>query len=222
MTSTLRIFSVLCLLSGALHAADAPVSAGEEALRDEDVYYEALPDDGDDAAGLSATAQPLAQGSYLSHARIEAVDARDGRLLTGAELFMQGSYLGRSPLTLAARVIDRPQVALGARLQDYAEGLRPAVSVPADGVVKVALAPETAARWYTNPSWIVGLGLLAASAAVYDANAPGTGLALVGGGVGIISLSQLMARWVHLPALRKKAEQWNAGPAADPGPLDQP
>lgn len=195
---------------------------GDEALRDEDVYYGPVEDDAGAAEGVSASAEPLPQGSYLSHASIEAVDARSGEPLEGAELFLDGVYLGASPLTLAGRVIDRPLLPLAARKEGYTEGLRPGVAVPEDGVLKVAMAPTTAARWYTQPAWVIGLGLLAASAVVYDSKAPGAGLALVSGGVGVISLSQLAARYVHLPALRRKAERWNAGAQADPGPMDAP
>jgi hypothetical protein len=43
---------------------------------------------------------------------------------------------------------------------------------------------------------------------------------LLGGGVGVIALSQLMARLVYLPRLRRKAEAYNA--ALEPLPAVAP
>ena len=161
----------------------------------------------------------MPQGAFLSRASIHAFDIASGKAVEGAEVFVAGAYLGRTPLQLKEHVVPKPQPPVAVRMDGYAEGLRPAVSVPADGQVAVALASDSSAGWYTTPAWVLGLGLLAASAAVYDANNSAPGLALAGGGMAVISLSQLAARFMHLPALRRKADAYNASP--QPVPADQ-
>lgn len=212
-------FACLCLLAP-LRAEDAPQplspAAGAEELRDEDVYYAPIDDSAD---GATPSAQALPQGAYVSRARIHAFDIATGQAVDSAELFLGGVYIGRSPLVLKEHVVGKPLPPLAARLDGYSEGERPAVDIPADGAAVVALASERSAGWYTTPAWVLGLGLLGASAALYDANNSGPGLALAGGGLAVISLSQLTARFVHLPGLRKRAEAYNASTVAAP-PLD--
>jgi hypothetical protein len=213
------LFTLLLLCAPALRAdLSATAAAGDDALKDEDVYYAPIDEQ---AEGATPTVQALSPGSYVSQAKVNAFDIANGRPVEGAEIFLAGAYLGRSPLQLQGAVISKPQLSLSARADGYSEGLRPAVTVPAEGTVAVALAPENAAGWYTTPAWAVGLGLLVASAIIYDANNSGPGLSLAGGGLGVIALSQITARFVHLPGLRRKAEAYNAQGAAAP-PLDQP
>lgn len=219
-----RILSLLLLLAllaaPPLRAEEAAAAAsggdGAEALDDPDVYY--APDD-EAAEPLSPTAQ--SPGSFVSRASIQAYDVADGRVLEGADLFLQGAFIGRSTLDLGGRVIDKPVVELDARLADCEDASRPAVALPAEGTVRIAMVSRRSARWYTAPGWAIGLGLLAAAAVVYDSHNTGPGLALVGGGVATIGLSQIMARLVHLPGLRRRAEALNARrePAPDPGSL---
>jgi hypothetical protein len=215
MTKKLFALSLL-LLSVALRADVTPSAQADDSLKDEDVYYAPIDDQPE---GATPTVQALSPGSFVSQAKVTAFDIADGKPVEGAELFLAGTYLGRAPLQLQGTVISKPQIAISARADGYDEGLRPAVSVPADGTVAVAMASEHAARWYTTPAWVVGLCLLGASAAVYDANNSGPGLSLAGGGLGIIALSQLTARFLHLPSLRRKAEAYNAQGAPAP-PLD--
>jgi hypothetical protein len=217
---TKKLLALCLLFAAAALRADVTPTAGadEDALKDEDVYYAPIDDAAEDA---TPTVKALSPGSYVSQAKVSAFDIADGKPVTGAEIFLAGAYLGRSPLQLQGAVVDKPLMALSARADGYAEGLRAAVKVPAEGDVTVALASERAAGWYTTPAWVVGLVLLGASAAVYDANNSGPGLSLAGGGLGIIALSQLTARFIHLPSLRRQAEAYNAQGAAAP-PLDQP
>lgn len=207
MTKLLFLAMIAGLLPG------APLAGEEPGLRDEDVYYAPI-DDG--ATGDTATAQKAPAGSFLSQARLFAFDIGTGKPVEGAELFLAGAYLGRSPLALKDHLVDRPLLPVSARFKDYSEGLRPGVAVPAQGAVAVALASDRSAGWYTTPAWVLGLGLLAASAAVYDASNSGPGLAMAAGGLAVISLSQMSARFVHLPALRRKAEAYNQ--ASEPAP----
>jgi hypothetical protein len=210
------------MLSTAVLRADVSTTAAtsnDDALKDDDVYYAPIEDQPE---GATPTVQALAPGSYVSQAKVNAFNIANGKPVEGAEIFLAGQYLGRSPLQLQGTVISKPLVALSARADGFDEGSREAVQVPADGVVNVALADQHAAGWYTTPAWVVGLGLLAASAVVYDANNSAPGLAVAGGGLGIIALSQLTARFVHLPGLRKRAEAYNSQGAPAPPMEDQP
>lgn len=206
------------LSKGAVQVADATTATARvegdgDALKDDDVYYAPIEDQPE---GATPTVQAMAPGSYVSQAKVNAFNIADGKPVEGAEIFLAGQYLGRSPLQLQGTVISKPLVALSARADGFDEGLREAVQVPVEGVVNVALADQHAAGWYTKPAWVVGLGLLAASAVIYDANNSAPGLSVAGGGLGIIALSQLTARFVHLPGLRKRAEAYNAQGAPAP------
>lgn len=198
-------------------------NASADALGDDDVYYAPIDDvaaDTTEAVAASASAQTLPQGSFLSHARFYAYDLSTGKTLQGAELFMDGTYVGNSPLDLTDHLVGKPVLSLSARMDGYSEGLRPAVQFPAEGAVSVALVADNAASWYTTPAWVVGLGLLAASALTYDNNRPSSGLAAAGGGLAVISLSQLGARFIHLPALRRRAKAINEHSEPAP-PMDR-
>jgi hypothetical protein len=190
--------------------------ADEAAMEDKDIYY--APDVAEDAAAGTPTASvALPQGAYVSKARLSVFDFSSGKDLKGAELFLGQDYLGRSPLVLQGLVVS-PGAELAARLDGYGEASRRALRLPAEGEVRLALLSENPAGWYTTPAWVVGLGLLAASVAVYRSDNTSPGLALVGAGVGVISLSQLTARFFHVPALRREVEDYNARPEAAPAP----
>ena len=77
------------------------------------------------------------------------------------------------------------------------------------------MAGDNAVSWYTTPSFVAGMLMLAGAAVAYAQNSPSgseTGAALVGGGVGVILISQAVARLFQLPALHKRAEAYNAKP----------
>ena len=219
MIKTLLLsLSLLLPLRLAVAEDAAPVSpTAETGQQDDDVYY--APDVAEDGATGATPSAAVAQvqGAYVSRAQLHVIDFTSGHEVNGAELFLGPDYLGRSPLTLKGLVVS-PGTELGARLDGYEEALRPGLHLPADGEVRVALLRENAASWYTTPAWVLGLGLLAASVAVYRSDNTGPGLALVGGGVGVIALSQLTARFMHLPALRRQVQDYNASPQAVPAP----
>jgi hypothetical protein len=208
----LRWMALLLLLApGAARADEVP--AGE----DPDVYY--APEEVSETAAVlggsagSVAASPSAGASSMSHARlIPFAWGEPDKPLKGAELFLNGQYLGHSPLSLDSVLVSLKPMTLTAHLDGYEEAVRPAVIVPAEGELRVALLGEDAASWYTTPAWIVGLGMVAGSLAAYN-NGNGTvGIALVGGGVAIITLTQLSARLFHLPSLRRDVEAYNQRP----------
>lgn len=202
------LFAIFMLL------APLALAAEEAAMQDQDVYY--APDVAEDSPdGATPTAAALPQGAYVSRAMLRAFDYSSGKPLDGVELFLGHDYLGRSPLGLQGLVVGHDAV-LEARLEGYDEASRPGLRLPAEGEVSIALLRENPVGWYTTPSWVVGLGLLVGSVFVYRSDNPGPGLALVGGGVGLIALSQLAARFWHVPALRREVEAYNGRPEAAP------
>jgi hypothetical protein len=164
----------------------------------------------------SPSAAAELRATYYSTARLSVVDAGHGmRPLEGAELFIDGKYVGKSPLDLSGFLVDKPSVALSARLGGYNEALRPALSLPAEGEARIAMSGDNAASWYTTPAFVVGLLAMGGAVAVYAQNDPSTsdsGLALVCGGVAVIALSQAVAHFIHLPALEKSTAALNARP----------
>ena len=193
-----------------------PLGLRADQMQDEDVYY--APDVAEDSPeGTTAAAATLPQGAYVSRADLHIFDYSSGRSLSGAELFLGRDYLGRSPLTLKGLVVG-PGAELEVRMDGYDEASRPGLRLPAEGEVKVALLRENPVGWYTTPAWVVGLGLLVTSVFVYRSDNATPGLILVGGGVSIIALSQLTARFLHLPALRREVKEYNARPEAAPAP----
>lgn len=189
------------------------VTAAAGALQDEDVYY--APEEEGEASGVMGGSQGAVgslpgSASYLSHARLVPFQwGHPEKPLEDVELFLNGQYLGKSPLNLDNFMVQRVQLSLTARKEGYEEAERPKVSVPVDGDLRIAMMDEGAAGWYTTPAWIVGLGLVAGAIGAYNGGSSSGGLALAGGGVGVIALSQLTARLVHLPAVRKDVEAYN-------------
>jgi hypothetical protein len=174
------------------------------------VYAPAGADNGDAAA---------LEGSYLSRARISVFAwGRPQEELSGADVVLNGNYIGRSPVALKGIVMDQQDARLSARLDGYSEALRPAVRMPADGVVRVAVLSDNASAWYTAPGWVLGVGLLAASVALTRSDNTGAGLALAGAGVGAVALTQLVSRLAQLPLLRRAVERYNASREAAPQP----
>jgi len=193
-------------------AALTPAAADTAGAMDPaDVYYGPSDDDGatPDAAE--------SKGLYISRARISAFAwGSPGVELPDADLVLNGAYIGRSPLQLKGMVVDKPLSILSATLPGYEAGLRPALRMPADGDVKVAVLSDNAAGWYTAPAWAVGLGLVVASVFVYRSESTSSSLALAGGGVAVIAAAQLAANLLHLPALRRAVQAYNARPDAVP------
>jgi hypothetical protein len=216
----IELLLALCLtlprhaLADAGPAAAAPITASA-AAEDQDVYFAPL----DDAAGDSAEASSAPVGSRLSRARLRAFAwGHPGRSVDGAELYLDGSLVGRSPLALDGVLVSAAGVSLAARADGYEEALRPRLDLPADGSVAVALLPEDAADAITLPGWAVGLGLVVAGVLTYQSASPGAGLGIAGGGLLCAALTQLWARFVTLPRLRAAVGAYNARPEPEPAP----
>lgn len=188
-------------------------SPAADAMEDEDVYY--APEEEGEASGVMGGSQGAVgslpgSASYVSHARLVPFQwGHPDKPLEDVELFLNGQYLGKSPVHLENYLVQRVQLTLTARREGYEEAERPKVSVPAEGDLRIAMMDEGAASWYTTPAWIVGLGLVAGAIGAYNGGSSTGGLALAGGGVGVIALSQLTARLVHLPAIRRDVEAYN-------------
>jgi len=159
-------------------------------------------------------------GSYYSTAKISVADFAHGmKPLEGAELFIDGHFVGKSPLDLGGYLINKPAVALTARLSGYHDAAREALKIPAEGEARIAMVGDNAASWYTTPSWIAGLLMLGGAVAAYSQNnssGSGAGIALVGGGVGVFVISQGIARLFHLPSLDKDVAALNSKSEAVP------
>ena len=188
------------------------VSAGT-GLQDEDVYY--APEENGDVSGQMGANQGAVGSlpgseSYLSHATIIPFEwGHPERPLNDVELFLNNQYLGKSPLSLENFMVQHSTLSLTAHKNGYEEAERAQVQVPSQGSLRIAVLNENAASWYTTPAWLVGLGLMVGSIVAYSGGSGSTGIGLAAGGVGVISFSQLGARWVHMPALRREVNAYN-------------
>jgi hypothetical protein len=160
------------------------------------------------------------QASFYSTAKLSVMDfAHPGKNLDGADLFIDGKYVGKSPVELSGYLIDKPMVSISATLDGYREAIRPAVKLPADGEAQIAMLGDNAVSWYTTPSFILGLLMLGGAVVSYaqdSSQSSSLGLGLVCGGVGVIALSQIVARFFHLPALERSVQALNAKPEPIP------
>jgi hypothetical protein len=187
--------------------------AGEEPAGDfgpQDVLYAP-----EELSGTAAEAAPAQEGraSYYSTAKITVEDAGHGGLLEGADIFLDGRYLGQSPLELSGFLVNKPRVSMSARKAGYWEALRPALILPGEGEARIAMAGDNAAGWYTTPGFVLGLLLLGSAAVAStqnDSSSAQLGIGLACGAVGVVALTQGIARLIHLPALAKKTAARNA------------
>jgi hypothetical protein len=195
-----------------------PPARAAEPGQDPDVYYAPL-DEAEALTPSAAAAEAAGSGRHLSRARLRAFAWGRPQLdLGGAELYVDGALVGRSPLSLQGLLVSAQGVSLAARADGFEEALRPALRLPPEGSVAIALLPDDAAWPVTTPGWAVGLGLVVAGVLCYRSDAPGTGLSLAGGGLLSAGLTQLWARFVTLPRLRAAVDAYNAGPLAEPAP----
>lgn len=189
------------------------LSPAAGAMEDSDVYY--APEEEGESSGVMGGSQGAVgsapgSASYLSHARIVPFEwGHPDEPLKDVELFLNGQFLGKSPVTLENYMVTHAQLDLSARKDGYEEAQRPKVGVPVDGELRIAMMDEGVASWYTTPAWIVGLGLVAGAVGAYNSGSSGTGLVLAGGGVSLIALAQLGARFFQLPALRHDVDEYN-------------
>jgi hypothetical protein len=202
------------LIALALLAPCFAAAQDEEPYTDADTLYAP-----EEASPTAETAAAPA-GSYYSEAVLRCFEAGDpSREIQGAELFLEGQYMGKSPLSLDRFLVAKPLTLFEARHADWGEGSRPGMRLPAEGEARIYLPGEGAARWYTLPGWVLGLGLIAGSAAVYaqrseSSTSAGTGMVI--GGVALIGITQAVARLFHLPSLEKEARRLNASPEPRP------
>jgi hypothetical protein len=198
-------------------AVDAPVAAAVSGVAadstDPDVYY--APEENGDASGEMGGSQGAVgslpgSASYLSHARVVPFEwGHPDKPLDGVDLFLNDHYVGSGTLTLDGYLVQRDALGLTAHKDGYEEALRPQVRVPMEGDLRVALLSDNAASWTTTPGWVIGLGLVVGSLLTYNSNGGNTGLGLLGGGVGVIAVTQLIARFIQMPALRHSVETYN-------------
>jgi hypothetical protein len=205
----LKGLALMLALCGALPAAEEP----DADFGPQDVLY--APED----LSETAAAQEAGRASYYSTARITVEDAGRGGLLEGAEIFLDGRYVGTSPLELSGFLVAKPRVAMSARLPGYWEAVRPAMILPAEGEARIAMAGDNAAGWYTTPGFVAGILLLGAAAVAStqnDASSSQLGIGLACGAVGVVALTQGVARLLHLPSLSKKTAARNAAEGSMP------
>lgn len=205
----LRILCLSLALAGILRADDSDFQPGDALYAPEE-----------ETATAEAAAPLATSASYYSTAHIDVIDlAHDKRAIEGVELFADGQYLGKSPLDLAGFLVSKPSISLSARLAGYHESLRPAIRIPAEGSLNIAMIGDNAAGWYTTPSFIAGLLMMGGAVAAYAQNNSSSstvGASLVIGGVAVIGISQAVARLFHIPSLDKDVEAYNARPEPKP------
>lgn len=196
-------------------SATAAAAAGAD-FQSSDVLY--APEDS--SADMQVTQTTQAGASYYSQARLVVFDfGHEDRLLDGAELFIDGQFMGNSPVTLNGFLVNKPKAVFSARLPGYRESARSNFALPAQGDVRIYLMGDNAAAWYTTPSFVVGLIAMGASIFAYSQNQSGSsnaGLSLAIGGAGVIALSQSIAHFIYLPGLEKKMARKNSSSEALP------
>ncbi len=196
----------------------ASVSESPLELREADVYY--APEETGETSGQmgASSSATLTAGTFYSRAVVRAYSGLDRKPLDGAELFLNGEFIGKSPTNLTEFLVAKESYPLSARLDGWVEAQRPQVAVPREGELRVYLAPEDAGAWYTLPGSLGGMTLLVLGLISYssEGGGPQVGLSLAGAGVGLIALTQGLSRYVHAPALRRSVERLNADPQAAP------
>ncbi len=86
-------------------------------MEDQDVYY--APEENGDASGEMGASQGAVgslpgSASYLSHAKLMPFEwGHPGKALDGVELYLNGQFLGSSPLSLDGYMVQRTQLNLG-------------------------------------------------------------------------------------------------------------
>jgi hypothetical protein len=200
-------------MTAATATAVSPSAESGEDFQPSDVLY--APEDL--TPGAQAAEPSQAGASYYSQARLLVSDfGHAGRPVEGAELFIDGQFVGTSPVTLNGFLVNKPRVSLSAHEAGYHDSVRPDFVLPAQGDARIYLVGDNAVSWYTTPSFVAGLCAMGASIFAYSQKSSNVGLSLVIGGAGIIALSQTIAHFIHLPSLEKKVAQKNSGPEALP------
>lgn len=170
-----------------------------------------------DEAGLAlaeedaATSPPVSSTpSYYSLAEIWAYEwGKPDKPLKGASLFLDGKLLGTSPLAVKTLMVNKTAYELSAQMAGFREGVRPAVKIPQEGVVKVAMLPENPDLWYTLPCFLVGLGLVGGGLAAANSGSNSSSVVLISSGVGVMGISYTIS-WLRLPFLERAVAEANS------------
>lgn len=197
-------------------AAPAALSPSvQEDYQPSDTYYAPAPE-----SPAAATAEEGLQASYYSTAHLDVVElGNPQKKVSGVELFIDGHYVGMSPLDLSGYLMNKSSVSLSSHLDGYGDATRPNFQLPAQGEVQLVMANDDAVDWYTIPCYVLGLLMVAGGPAVYaenNSNSDEVGLGLVIGGLAVVLVSQLIAHQLQIPSMRQAAKTLNAKP--DPIP----
>ena len=208
-----RLFLALALLApawgwSAVDEGDAHASPGEDDTR----YF---------APEESTPTAQAAEGSasFYSSARVKVFAWPDpARLIDEAEVFIEGRFAGKSPLELSGALIAKPRVEVSARLEGI-EALRPAVTFPREGELRVAMLDPDAGSWYSKPAFVASVAMLLGSLVSYAQQTPESnniGNGLVIGAVSLVAVTQGFLQWWHKPRLARGAAEYNAQSEAAP------
>jgi hypothetical protein len=150
------------------------------------------------------------EGSYYSQVRIETRDLGSGQSLEGFHVFLNGKLVGTSPLSLKGFLVNRPKLTLSVEKPDFFEATRKNIHIPPDGIVDIAVLSLNPTRSYTRPSIIGGLALMGGSMIAYaQPEGERIGLGMLLGGLVVVGVTQIVSRWIHLPALKKRLHRQN-------------
>jgi hypothetical protein len=206
MKNTLALFLFLQLIF-------CPVLSAAEAAEEGDADYAPATEEENPSLEEVQSSYLGMSSSYYSQARISAYDwARPQETLAGVDVFNQGRLLGKTPFTLEKFLVSSADMKLSANKRGYREVKLDSVEIPAEGEIRFAMLKSNPASFYTTPSFIAGLCMLAGSLAVYSQNSADSnalGLSLLGGGAGLICVTQVIARFGHIPWLEKQVASAN-------------
>jgi hypothetical protein len=159
---------------------------------------------------LPATSSAPARESFYITADVRVHRLGKEESLEGLSVFLDGQLVGQSPLNLSGYLVNRQTATLSVAGAGYLESFRYDVDIPAGGVLDIAVLEENPSRAYTRPAFLLGLALMAGSLVAYaQPEGEQAGLAMLSGGIGLVCLTQIVARWIRLPILKKNLAEHN-------------
>ena len=201
------LVSLLCLFVHAgLHAEDAVAAPGWDS--------QAPGQAAGDAETAPANAEQVLKQlrrNFMSEAqvRVHPLD-NPGLSLDGFNVFLDDLLVGQSPLQLDAFLVSKDSYNLSVEKSGWQEASRPDLSLLPDGVIEIAVIRNNPSRWYTIPAFGLGAASLVGSLVSYrQPDGERAGLGLLIGGVAIMAVTQLLARFVHGPASKQKVKAYN-------------
>ena len=130
--------------------------------------------------------------------------------LEGFQVFLDGRLLGVNPLPPDSILIDKDSFDLAVSKENYWGASRKRLSIGREGIIDIAVLPQNPTSYYTRPTMLLGVLLMAGSLVAYaQPKGEGTGLAVLGSGLALASLGQIVSRFIHIPALERKLERHN-------------